>query len=47
MFYPGHPNSAIDEDIALTDPKLCLFSGDESFIHESDEHPQNKLTYFR
>lgn len=46
-FYPGHPNGAIDEDIALTDPKLCLFSGDESFIHESDEHPQNKLTYFR
>ncbi|XP_076670133.1 DNA methyltransferase 1a [Andrena cerasifolii] len=44
--YPGHPNGAIDEDIALTDPKLCLFSGDESFIHESDEHPQNKLTYF-
>ncbi|XP_031847018.1 DNA methyltransferase 1a isoform X2 [Nomia melanderi] len=45
-FYPGHPNGAVDEDIALTDPKLCLFNGDESFIHESDEHPQNKLTHF-
>ncbi|KOC65410.1 DNA (cytosine-5)-methyltransferase 1 [Habropoda laboriosa] len=45
-FYPGHPNGAVDEDIALTDPKLCLFNGDESFIHESDEHPQNKITYF-
>ncbi|CAK9821528.1 DNA (cytosine-5)-methyltransferase PliMCI [Anthophora retusa] len=45
-FYPGHPNGAVDEDIALTDPKLCLFNGDEHFIHESDEHPQHKLTYF-
>ncbi|XP_076291228.1 DNA methyltransferase 1a [Lasioglossum baleicum] len=45
-FYPGHPNGAFDEFIALTDPKLCLFSGEESFVHESDQHPQNKLTYF-
>nr|XP_033324473.1 DNA (cytosine-5)-methyltransferase PliMCI-like [Megalopta genalis] len=45
-FYPGHPNGAVDEFVALTDSKLCLFSGDESFIHESDEHPQNKLTHF-
>ncbi|XP_012137658.2 DNA methyltransferase 1a isoform X2 [Megachile rotundata] len=45
-FYPGHPNGAVDEEIALIDPKLCLFNGNESFIHESDEHPQNKLTYF-
>ncbi|XP_076753766.1 DNA methyltransferase 1a isoform X1 [Xylocopa sonorina] len=45
-FYPGHPNGAVDEEIALIDPKLCLFSGDESFIHENDQRPQNKLTYF-
>lgn len=45
--YQGHPNGAVEEYVALTDPKLCLFAGDESFIHESDEHPQNKLTYFR
>lgn len=45
--YQGHPNGAVDEDIALTDPKLCLFNGNESFIHESDQRPQNKLTYFR
>lgn len=45
--YQGHPNGAMEEQIALTDPKLCLFTGDESFIHESDERPQNKLTYFR
>lgn len=44
--YQGHPNGAVEEQIALTDPKLCLFTGDESFIHESDERPQNKLTYF-
>ncbi|PBC27578.1 DNA (cytosine-5)-methyltransferase PliMCI [Apis cerana cerana] len=45
-FYPGHPNGAVDEEIALIDPKLCLFNGTESFIHESDQRPQNKLTYF-
>ncbi|XP_076633551.1 DNA methyltransferase 1a [Colletes latitarsis] len=44
--YPGHPNGAVEEEIALIDPKLCLFSGSESFIHESDQLPQNKLTYF-
>lgn len=44
--YQGHPNGAIEEQIALTDPKLCLFIGDESFIDESDERPQNKLTHF-
>lgn len=46
-FYLGHPNGAVDEEIALIDPKLCLFNGTESFIYESDERPQNKLTYFR
>lgn len=45
--YQGHPNGAIEEEIALIDPKLCLFIGDESFIDESDERPQNKLTHFR
>lgn len=45
--YQGHPNGAIEEQIALTDPKLCLFIGDEFFIDESDERPQNKLTHFR
>lgn len=47
ILYQGHPNGAVEEQIALTDPRLCLFTGDESFIHESDERPQNKLTYFR
>ncbi|OAD57514.1 DNA (cytosine-5)-methyltransferase 1 [Eufriesea mexicana] len=45
-FYSGHPNGALDEEIALIDSRLCLFNGDESFIHENDQHPQNKLTYF-
>ncbi|XP_011881443.1 PREDICTED: DNA (cytosine-5)-methyltransferase PliMCI-like [Vollenhovia emeryi] len=44
--YQGHPNGAIEEQVALTDPKLCLFIGDESYINESDERPQNKLTHF-
>lgn len=45
--YQGHPNGALEEDIALIDPKLCVFMGDESFIDASDERPQNKLTHFR
>lgn len=45
--YQGHPNGAVEEFIALTDPRLSLFTGEEAMIHESDERPQNKLTYFR
>lgn len=45
--YQGHPNGALEEQIALIDPKLCLFMGDESFIDEIDARPQNKLTHFR
>ncbi|KAL0106555.1 hypothetical protein PUN28_016331 [Cardiocondyla obscurior] len=44
--YQGHPNGAVEEEIALIDPKLCLFLGDESFINENDQRPQNKLTHF-
>ncbi|KAL2747796.1 DNA (cytosine-5)-methyltransferase PliMCI isoform X1 [Vespula maculifrons] len=44
--YQGHPNGAVEEFIALTDPRLSLFTGEEAMIHESDERPQNKLTYF-
>lgn len=45
--YPGHPNGATEEFVSLTDPRLSLFTGDESAIYESDERPQNKLTHFR
>ncbi|XP_023289399.1 DNA (cytosine-5)-methyltransferase 1 [Orussus abietinus] len=44
--YPGHPNGAVEEYIALTDPRLSLFTGEEAAIAEGDERPQNKLTYF-
>ncbi|KAF2360331.1 S-adenosyl-L-methionine-dependent methyltransferase [Trinorchestia longiramus] len=39
--YEGHPQDATEEFIALTDPKLSLFMGDEF-----DERPQHKLTAF-
>lgn len=45
--YQGHPNGAVEELVALTDPRLSLFTGEESMINESDERPQNKLTHFR
>lgn len=45
--YPGHPHDAVEEYIALTDPRLSLFTGDEGDINEHDERPQNKITQFR
>lgn len=45
-FYNGHPNGAVDEFITLTDPKLMLFTGDESDVNDQDARPQNKITYF-
>ncbi|KAG7199233.1 hypothetical protein KM043_018102 [Ampulex compressa] len=45
-FYQGHPNGAVEELIALTDSRLSLFTGEETTVHESDERPQNKITYF-
>uniref|UniRef100_A0A1B6LRH7 RFTS domain-containing protein n=1 Tax=Graphocephala atropunctata TaxID=36148 RepID=A0A1B6LRH7_9HEMI len=44
--YVGHPRDAVDEYIALTDPKLSLFTGEEGCINEYDERPQNKITQF-
>lgn len=45
--YHGHPVEAVEEFVALTDPKLSLFTGDEYTIHEHDHRPQSKVTYFR
>lgn len=47
LLYPGHPEGALEEFIALTDPKLSLFTGEEEFIHEYDERPQHKITEFK
>lgn len=47
LVYHGHPEEAVDEFIALTNPQLSLFTGDEDFIHEDDERPQHKLTAFK
>ncbi|XP_063239030.1 DNA (cytosine-5)-methyltransferase PliMCI-like [Bacillus rossius redtenbacheri] len=44
--YQGHPNDAVEEYVALTDPRLSLFTGDEETVHEYDAHPQNKITWF-
>ncbi|GLV37979.1 Lysine demethylase 2 [Carabus blaptoides fortunei] len=46
LYYNGHPNGAVDEFIALTDPKLILFSGNESEVNKDDEMPHNKITHF-
>ena len=45
-FYPGHPPNAVEEYITLTNPELCLFTGNESDLFESDQWPQHKITYF-
>lgn len=46
VMYQGHPTNAVDEFVALTDPRLSLFTGDENAVHEHDERPQNKITQF-
>ncbi|KAG8239320.1 DNA (cytosine-5)-methyltransferase 1 [Ladona fulva] len=45
--YGGHPRDAVEEEVALVDPRLSLFTGDEvDEIDSSDERPQNKITGF-
>lgn len=45
--YQGHPDESVEEFVALTDPKLSLFTGEEDAIHDHDQRPQNKVTHFR
>ncbi|XP_072402558.1 DNA (cytosine-5)-methyltransferase PliMCI-like [Diabrotica undecimpunctata] len=44
-FYSGHPNNSNEEFIALTDPKLSLFTGNEEIYNEEDA-PTHQLTNF-
>lgn len=46
LLYKGHPKDAIEEEIALTDPKLLLFTGEEDEINQLDKLPVNKITNF-
>lgn len=45
--YEGHPPDALEESVALIDPRLSLFTGQEEEVDEGDTMPLNKLTYFR
>lgn len=40
--YNGHPNNAVDEIVALINPSLMLFSGEETDLNEMDHRPVNK-----
>ncbi|KAK7495817.1 hypothetical protein BaRGS_00013037, partial [Batillaria attramentaria] len=44
--FPGDPHEAVEEFIALTDPKLSLFTGEEEMVESYDDRPQHKLTHF-
>ncbi|CAG9828260.1 unnamed protein product [Diabrotica balteata] len=44
-FYSGHPNNSNEEFIALTDPKLSVFTGNEEIYNEEDA-PTHQLTSF-
>lgn len=46
LLHNGHPKSAVEETIALTDPKLSLFTGEENEIDTLDQVPRNKITNF-
>ena len=41
------PNDALEEEVALFDPKLSLFNGTEEDVSFEDTRPSNKLTHFR
>lgn len=45
-YFPGPPADAIEEIIALTDPSLSLFTGEEEYMSELDQRPILKLTQF-
>lgn len=45
-YFPGPPADAMEEVIALTDPSLSLFTGDEELTSELDQRPILKLTQF-
>ena len=37
----------VEEFVALTDPRLSLFSGDEEQFDSYNDRPQHKITNFR
>ncbi|XP_070183335.1 DNA (cytosine-5)-methyltransferase PliMCI-like [Littorina saxatilis] len=45
-FFQGDSNEAVEEFIALVDPKLQLFTGEEEMTESYDDRPQHKLTHF-
>lgn len=44
--FPGDPDTAVEEFIALTDPRLSLFTGEEDFDNMTEDRPQHKITNF-
>ncbi|KAK6625433.1 hypothetical protein RUM43_005731 [Polyplax serrata] len=44
--FQGPPNDALEEEVALFDPKLSLFNGTEEDISYEDSRPSHKLTHF-
>lgn len=45
--FQGPPNNALEEEVALFDPKLSLFNGTEECVSYEDSRPSHKLTHFR
>ena len=45
-YFPSPPVDSIEEIIALTDPSLSLFTGEEECMSELDQRPILKLTQF-
>lgn len=44
--FPGDSDDAVEEFVALTDPRLSLFSGDEEQFDSYNDRPQHKITNF-
>lgn len=46
VHYNGHPNSSVEESIALTDDRLSLFSDEDTAKYEENDLPYHKVLLF-
>ena len=46
LYFIGPPPDAAEEVVAMTDPSLSVFTGQEEHLNEGDERPLLKLTQF-
>jgi hypothetical protein len=46
IYYESHPDEAVEEMIAVTDPSLSLLESESTSEEEDDQRPQYRMTCF-